>query len=174
MPGMDPADLLIRYGGPFSPGIVKSASGSFLQLEDGSRVLDFTAGQICATIGHNHPRVVEAIERACRDVMHLNSWSLSPPVLSLAERLIATLPAPLERAMFLSTGAEANEAALRMSKLFSGTFEVVALTRSWHGVTAGASAPAWAGSARSTVSSSTTSCPTFSCCRRRSAAASRC
>src|SRR5215216_1972161 len=148
MPGMDPADLLIRYGGPFSPGIVKSASGSFLQLEDGSRVLDFTAGQICATIGHNHPRVVEAIERACRDVMHLNSWSLSPPVLSLAERLIATLPAPLERAMFLSTGAEANEAALRMSKLFSGTFEVVALTRSWHGVTAGASAHTYAAGRR--------------------------
>jgi 2,2-dialkylglycine decarboxylase (pyruvate) len=148
MPGMDPADLLIRYGGPFSPGIVKSAEGSFLELEDGSHVLDFTAGQICATIGHNHPRVVEAIERACREVMHLNSWSLSPPVLALAERLVATLPAPLERAMFLSTGAEANEAALRMSKLFSGQFEVVALTRSWHGVTAGASAHTYAAGRR--------------------------
>ena len=134
------SDLLIRYGGPFAPGLVKSASGSFIEMEDGSRVLDFTAGQICATIGHNHPRVVEAIERACREVMHLNSWSLSPPVISLAERLIETLPAPLERAMFLSTGGEANEAALRMAKLSSGRFEVAALTRSWHGVTAGASA----------------------------------
>jgi 2,2-dialkylglycine decarboxylase (pyruvate) len=145
---MDPADLLIRYGGPFAPGVVKSASGSFLELEDGSRVLDFTAGQICATIGHNHPRVVEAIERSCREVMHLNSWSLSPPVLSLAERLISTLPAPLERTMFLSTGAEANEAALRMTKLFSGRFEVIALTRSWHGVTAGASAHTYAAGRR--------------------------
>src|SRR4051812_1734863 len=147
-PVMDPADLLIRYGGPFSPGIVKSASGSFLELQDGSRVLDFTTGQICATIGHSHPRVVEAIERACREVMHLNSWSLSPPVLSLAERLVATLPEPLERTMFLSTGAEANEAALRMSKLFSGRFEVAALTRSWHGVTAGASAHTYAAGRR--------------------------
>ena len=43
------SDLLIRYGGPFAPGIVKSASGSFIEMEDGSRVLDFTAGQICAT-----------------------------------------------------------------------------------------------------------------------------
>jgi len=92
--------------------------------------------------------VVEAIERACREVMHLNSWSLSPPVLSLAERLVATLPAPLERTMFLSTGAEANEAALRMSKLFSGRFEVAALTRSWHGVTAGASAHTYAAGRR--------------------------
>lgn len=145
---MDSADLLIRYGGPFADGIVTSASGSFIELEDGTRVLDFTAGQICATIGHNHPRVVDAIERACRDVLHLNSWSLSPPVLSLAERLIATLPSPLERAMFLSTGGEANEAALRMSKLAGGGFEVVALTRSWHGVTAGASAHTHAGGRR--------------------------
>jgi 2,2-dialkylglycine decarboxylase (pyruvate) len=142
------SDLLVRYGGPFAPGLVRSASGSFVELDDGRRVLDFTAGQICATIGHNHPRVVEAIERACRDVLHLNSWSLSPPVLSLAERLIGTLPAPLERAMFLSTGGEANEAALRMAKLASGAFEVVSFTRSWHGVTAGASALTTAGGRR--------------------------
>jgi 2,2-dialkylglycine decarboxylase (pyruvate) len=142
------SDLLIRYGGPFAPGLVKSASGSFIEMEDGSRVLDFTAGQICATIGHNHPRVVEAIERSCREVMHLNSWSLSPPVISLAERLIETLPPPLERAMFLSTGGEGNEAALRMAKLFSGKFEVAALTRSWHGVTAGVSAHTYAAGRR--------------------------
>ena len=142
------SELLIRYGGPFAPGLVKSASGSFIEMEDGSRVLDFTAGQICATIGHNHPRVVEAVERSCREVMHLNSWSLSRPVISLAERLLDTLPAPLERAMFLSTGGEANEAALRMAKLASGKFEVIALTRSWHGVTAGASAHTHAGGRR--------------------------
>jgi 2,2-dialkylglycine decarboxylase (pyruvate) len=142
------SDLLIRYSGPFSPGLVTSASGSFIEMEDGSRVLDFTAGQICATIGHNHPDVVAAIERSCREVMHLNSWSLSPPVIEVAERLIGTLPPPLERAMFLSTGGESVEAALRMAKLSSGNFEVAALTRSWHGVTAGASAHTHAGGRR--------------------------
>jgi 2,2-dialkylglycine decarboxylase (pyruvate) len=142
------SDQLIRYAGAFSPGIASSASGSFYVLDDGRRMLDFTAGQICATIGHNHPRVVEAIERACRDVLHLNSWVLSEPVVRLARQLVATLPPPLERAMFLSTGGEANEAALRMAKLFSGGFEVLALTRSWHGVTAGASAITHAGARR--------------------------
>ncbi|UGS36715.1 aspartate aminotransferase family protein [Capillimicrobium parvum] len=135
----DPRDLLIRYGGSFTDGVVASASGSWMQLDDGRRVLDFTAGQICATIGHNHPAVVAAIERAGRDVLHLNAWALSPPVLSLAEHLVATLPPGLERAMFLSTGAEGNEAALRMAKLATGGFEVLSLTRSWHGMTAGAS-----------------------------------
>jgi 2,2-dialkylglycine decarboxylase (pyruvate) len=142
----DRADLLVRYGGQFIPGVVRRASGSFVEMVDGQRVLDFTAGQICATVGHNHPRVVAAIEAACREVVHLNSWMLCEPVLSLAERLVATLPDPLRRVMFLSTGGEGIEAALRMAKLASARFEVVSLTRSWHGVTAGASAVTYAAS----------------------------
>lgn len=135
----DPSDLLIRYGGDFVDGVVASASGSWMEMTDGRRVLDFTAGQICATIGHNHPAVVDAIERSCREVLHLNAWALSPPLLSLAEHLLATLPPQLQRAMFLSTGGEGIEAALKMAKLATGGFEVLSLTRSWHGMTAGAS-----------------------------------
>ena len=115
-----------------------------METVDGQRVLDFTAGQIRATVGHNHPRVVAAIEAACREVLHLNSWMLSEPVLALADRLVGTLPEPLRRVMLLSTGGEGIEAALRMAKLSSGRFEVAALTRSWHGVTAGASAVTYA------------------------------
>ena len=137
-------NLIVRYGGGFVDGVVRRASGSFLELADGRRVLDFTAGQICATIGHNHPRVVAAIEDACRDVMHLNSWMLSEPVLALAARLVETLPEPLRRVMLLSTGGEGVEAALRMAKLSSGRFEVVSLLRSWHGITAGAAAVTYA------------------------------
>ncbi len=139
------SEPLIRYAGPFVPGVARSASGSFYELDDGRRMLDFTAGQICATIGHNHPRVVQAIEQASREVLHLNSWVISEPVLRLADRLIDTLPAPLEKAMLLSTGGEANEAALRMAKLYTGRFEVLSLTRSWHGLTAGMSALTHAG-----------------------------
>jgi 2,2-dialkylglycine decarboxylase (pyruvate) len=139
------SEQLIRYAGPFGPGVARAASGSFYELDDGRRMLDFTAGQICATIGHNHPRVVGAIEQACREVLHLNSWVLSEPVLRLARRLIETLPPPLDRALFLSTGGEANEAAVRMAKLHTGRFEVLSLTRSWHGLTAGMSALTHAG-----------------------------
>jgi 2,2-dialkylglycine decarboxylase (pyruvate) len=142
------ADRLIRYAGAFAPDVVARASGSFVETVDGRRVLDFTAGQICATIGHNHPRVVAAIEEACRSVLHLNAWTLSEPVLALADRLIQTLPAPLARAMFLSTGGEGIEAAVRMAKLTTGGFEVASLTRSWHGLTAGAAALTLAGGAR--------------------------
>jgi 2,2-dialkylglycine decarboxylase (pyruvate) len=146
---MDPrTGLLIRYGGEFVDDVVRRASGSFVETRGGRRVLDFTAGQICATVGHNHPRVIAAIERACRDVLHLNSWMLSEPVLALAERLIATLPEPLRRVMLLSTGGEGIEAALRMAKLSSGRFEVASLTRSWHGVTGGAATVTYAAGRR--------------------------
>ena len=90
---MDPrSDRLIRYAGAFAPDVVASASGSFVETVDGRRILDFTAGQICATVGHNHPRVVAAIEEACRSVLHLNAWTLSEPVLQLADRLVGYAP----------------------------------------------------------------------------------
>jgi 2,2-dialkylglycine decarboxylase (pyruvate) len=131
---------LIRYGGAFAGEVVTRASGSYVETASGRRVLDFTAGQICATIGHNHPRVGAAIRRALDEVVHLNSWMLSPPVLELAGALLATVPPPLEKAMFLSTGGESIEVAVRMAKLRTGRFEVASLTRSWHGLSGGAAA----------------------------------
>jgi 2,2-dialkylglycine decarboxylase (pyruvate) len=131
---------LIRYGGAFSEELIVRASGSFIETAAGRRLLDFTAGQICATVGHNHPLVGAAIRRTLDEALHLNSWMLSPPVLELADALLATVPAPLERAMFLSTGGESVEVAVRMAKLSSGRFEVASLTRSWHGLTGGAAA----------------------------------
>ncbi|WP_395103890.1 aspartate aminotransferase family protein [Actinomadura sp. SCN-SB] len=127
--------LLIRYGGDFVPDVIARASGSRLETVEGTTVLDFTAGQICATIGHNHPAIGAAVRAALDRVVHLNSWMLSEPVLALAQRLDRLLP--FDRFMALSTGGEANEAALRMAKLATGGFEVGALTRSWHGMTAG-------------------------------------
>jgi 2,2-dialkylglycine decarboxylase (pyruvate) len=134
------ADRLIRYGGVFFDDLIVRAGGSYVETAEGRRVLDFTAGQICATVGHNHPRVGAAIRQALDQVVHLNSWMLSPPVLELADALLATVPPPLERAMFLSTGGESVEAAVRMAKLRTGGFEVASLTRSWHGLTGGAAA----------------------------------
>jgi 2,2-dialkylglycine decarboxylase (pyruvate) len=133
-------ERLIRYGGAFAGELVVRARGSWLETAGGSRVLDFTAGQICATVGHNHPRVMAAIQRSLEEVVHLNSWMLSPPVLDLADALLETVPAPLDRAMFLSTGGESVEVAVRMAKLGTGRFEVASLTRSWHGLTGGAAA----------------------------------
>jgi 2,2-dialkylglycine decarboxylase (pyruvate) len=141
-------DGLIRYGGAFWGETIVRASGSYIETASGRRVLDFTAGQICATIGHNHPRVAAAVRGALDEVVHLNSWMLSPPVLELAGALLATVPSPLAKAMFLSTGGESIEVAVKMAKLHTGGFEVASLTRSWHGLTGGAAALTMAGGRR--------------------------
>ena len=131
---------LIRYGMETVPRLVAKARGSVLWDTEGREILDFTSGQMCATIGHNHPRIVAAIEKACDGALHLYSGMMSPAVVELAGRLAAMLPPNLAKALFLSTGAEANEAALRMAKLHTGRYEVVGMTGSWHGMTAGAAA----------------------------------
>ncbi|HEY8629857.1 MAG TPA: aspartate aminotransferase family protein [Gaiellaceae bacterium] len=129
--------FLIRYAGGFAPFLVSRANGAWVETADGRRVLDFTSGQICSTLGHNHPRIVAAIRGALDEVVHLNSWMLSEPVLALAERLASLFPAGLDKVILLNTGSEANEVALKLAKMHTGRFEVVGLARSFHGLLAG-------------------------------------
>jgi 2,2-dialkylglycine decarboxylase (pyruvate) len=136
---------MFRYVANFAPYFGTRASGSFIYDENGRAILDFCSGQMCATLGHNHPAVIAAIESACRDVLHLFSGVLSPPVVQLAEELGSILPPALQKMMFMSTGSESNEAALRIAKLKTGGFEVLALSGSWHGITQGASASTYNG-----------------------------
>lgn len=131
---------LIRYGGQFVPHIIQRARGSYLYDRQDNAILDFTSGQMCATLGHNHPAVVAALHQAGEEVLHLFSGMLSPSVIQLADKLCSLLPPPLQKVLLLNTGSEANEAALRLAKLHTGGFEVVGLSASWHGMTAGASA----------------------------------
>lgn len=136
---------MFRYVGAFAPYLGTRASGTTIYDETGRAILDFCSGQMCATLGHNHPAVSEAIERSCRDVIHLFSGVLSPPVLELAESLGALLPPGLQKMMFMSTGSESNEAAMRVAKLASGGFEIVGLTGSWHGITQAAGSSTYNG-----------------------------
>ncbi len=140
----DPGRHLINYGFEFFPAQIESAQGVTLRGVDGQEYLDFTSGQMCAILGHSHPDIVAAIEKACREALHLYSGMISVPVVKLAEELAALLPDGLQKMIFLNTGAEANEAALRMAKLHTGRFEVLAFTGSWHGMTAGVSSITYA------------------------------
>ncbi|MGJ7037346.1 2,2-dialkylglycine decarboxylase (pyruvate) [Shinella sp. BE166] len=129
---------LIRYGGSFDPAIIERAEGSFVYDADNRPILDFTSGQMSALLGHSHPKIVTAVQRQMAKVAHLFSGMLSRPVVELAERLAALAPG-LDRVMLLSTGAESNEAAIRMAKLVTGRHEIVAFSKSWHGMTGAAS-----------------------------------
>lgn len=131
---------LVRYGGEFAPEIIERAEGSFLYGEGGRKILDFTSGQMSAILGHSHPEIVATVQRQIATLDHLFSGMLSRPVVDLARRLAQSLPAPLERALLLTTGAESNEAAIRMAKLVTGKHEIVSFASSWHGMTQAAAA----------------------------------
>ncbi|QGY02752.1 aspartate aminotransferase family protein [Methylobacterium mesophilicum SR1.6/6] len=129
---------LVRYGGAFAPVIVERAEGSFVIDADGRKILDFTSGQMSAILGHGHPEIAAVVADHVRTLDHLFSGMLSRPVVDLATELARLAPGQLDRSMLLTTGAEANEAALRMAKLATGGWEVVSFAQSWHGMTAGA------------------------------------
>ncbi len=132
-------DHLVRYGGDVFPTLFRSAKGTVVTDMNGREYLDFTSGQMCATIGHNHPAIVEAVRRAGEKAYHFFSGMIPEVVAELAQVLARDwLPGDLTKTIFVNTGSEATEVALRMAKLVTDGYEVLALGGSWHGITAGA------------------------------------
>jgi 2,2-dialkylglycine decarboxylase (pyruvate) len=140
--------LLVRYGSGFAPVVVERAAGSFVYDETGRAILDFTSGQMSAVLGHSHPDVVASVTHSMATLDHLHSAMLSRPVLDLAQALDEITPAPLERSLLLSTGGEANEAAIRMAKTVTGGYEIVSFSQSWHGMTAGSASATYSAGRR--------------------------
>jgi 2,2-dialkylglycine decarboxylase (pyruvate) len=133
-------DFLIRYGGDDFPDLFVSAKGTIVRDRAGREYLDFTSGQMCATIGHNHDAIVAAVNRAGQKAFHLFSGMIPEAVPDLARTLARDwLPAGISRSIFVNTGSESNEVALRIAKMFTDGYEVLALGGSWHGVTGAAS-----------------------------------
>ena len=135
---------LIHYGRDFVGELITRAKGSYLYTENNRAILDFSSGQMCATIGHSHPRILQAIKEAGDTVIHLDSTMLSPAVIELASRLCAMLPSALGKVQLLNTGGEANEAAIRLAKISTGRFEIISMAGSWHGTTTGAASTTYA------------------------------
>ena len=128
---------LLKYGGEFVAFVPVRAEGSFLYDEAGRRVLDFTSGQMSAVLGHSHPEIVATVRDGIGRLDHLFSSMLSRPVVDLAEALAQLVP-ELPKVMLLSSGGEANEAAIKLAKLVTGAWEVVGFAQSWHGMTGAA------------------------------------
>ena len=133
-------DFLVRYGGDVFPNLFTSAKGTIVKDSNGREYLDFTSGQMCATIGHNHPAIVEAVHRAGEKAFHMFSGMIPEVVAELGQVLARDwLPGNIKKTIFVNTGSEATEVALRMAKMYTGGYEILALGGSWHGITGGAS-----------------------------------
>ncbi|WP_436640192.1 aspartate aminotransferase family protein [Microbaculum sp. FT89] len=132
-------EFLVRYGGDVFPNLFSSARGTVVKDVEGTEYLDFTSGQMCATIGHNHPAIVEAVQRAGEKAYHFFSGMIPEVVAQLAKVVGEEwMPGDLTRSIFINTGSEATEVALRMAKMYTDGYEVLTLGGSWHGITGGA------------------------------------
>ncbi|KAH8901359.1 PLP-dependent transferase [Thozetella sp. PMI_491] len=128
---------LMKTGVPFSPAIITRAKGTILYDTTGRQILDFTSGQMSSLLGHSHPEIVQVVQSNIAELDHLLSNMITDPVVALAERLARFLPKPLEKSFFLNTGSESTEAAIKMAKCYTGKFEIVAFSASYHGLTQG-------------------------------------
>jgi 2,2-dialkylglycine decarboxylase (pyruvate) len=125
--------------------ILERGAGSVVWDTTGKAYLDFNAGQMCSALGHNHPRIVAAIQDACQQLIHASSSLLNVKEIRLAEKLTSTVPDPLQKTFFLLSGSDANEAALAVAKKYTGHYEVASPHTSFHGLSESARAVTFTG-----------------------------
>lgn len=123
------------YGTP-SINIV-SGSGCYLTADDKKRYLDFIGGIATNVLGHAHPVITKAVRKQIGVLAHVSNLYASPVSLELAHKLIDMTGDADARVFFCNSGAEANEAALKLSRK-TGRTRIVSTLGSFHGRTMGA------------------------------------
>ncbi len=104
---------------------------------DGVKYLDFLGGIATNLLGHNHPAIVAAVSKQIRQLSHVSNFYAHPVALELAEKLQKMTTDKSARVFFCNSGAEANEAAIKIARLHRGK-RIVAATGAFHGRTMGA------------------------------------
>jgi 4-aminobutyrate aminotransferase/(S)-3-amino-2-methylpropionate transaminase len=144
IPGPKGAELMEKWHrfeadvvGCQAPVVWQSAKGCLVNDVDGNVFIDWTSGVLVTNVGHCHPHLVKATQRASEDL--LNNYECANTYrIEAAERLAKALPKPLEKCFFLSTGSEAIEGALRLMKRYTGKYEILSFEGGFHGRTPGA------------------------------------
>lgn len=116
-----------------------SAEGIYLDTADGKRFIDFISGIAVSSLGHRHPKVIEAIEKQISKHLHVMVYGefIQEPQSKLAGLLCSQLPKRLQRIYFVNSGTEANEGALKLAKKYTGRPKLIGFRNSYHGDTHG-------------------------------------
>ncbi len=131
------AVMMDNYGTP--PLVLVSGSGAEVTDADGMTYLDLLAGIAVNVLGHGHPAIVEAVTEQLTTLGHVSNLYATEPGIALAEQLVAHFGADLvtpARVFFCNSGAEANEAAFKISRL-TGRTKIIAAQNAFHGRTMG-------------------------------------
>ncbi|MBL7497247.1 aspartate aminotransferase family protein [Frankia sp. CNm7] len=120
-----------------APLVVNRAEGSHFWDSSGKRYLDFSSQLVNANIGHQHPRVVEAIIEQARKLTTIAPFHANETRSEAARLIAAHAPGDLDMVFFTNGGAEATENAIRMARLTTGRHKILTTYRSYHGATGG-------------------------------------
>lgn len=126
---------------PYAAGFeVEKAEGSYIYGKDGRAYLDFVAGVSANTLGHSHPKMLNAIKEQADKYLHVmvyGEYAQEKPV-ELCRLLAEATPEPLEVTYLVNSGAEAIDGALKLAKRYTGREEIISMKNSYHGNTHGA------------------------------------
>lgn len=117
---------------------VARAEGVYFWDVDGKRYIDFSAQLMNMNIGHQHPRVVRAIQEQASQLCFAHPGLATEPRGQLGKILAEITPGDLKKTFFCLGGAEANENAIKMARMFTGRHKIIAQYISYHGATHGA------------------------------------
>ena len=123
------------------PLILKKGKMQYCWDELGNKMIDLLGMNLCISIGHAHPAVVEAVTAQVQELTHCTTMFHHPVPAHLAEELAATMPAGEDWVVhFTNSGAEAIDLAMMMARASTGNHDIIALRNSYHGATYGAQA----------------------------------
>lgn len=117
---------------------VARAKGIYFWTPEGKRFIDFNSQLMCVNIGHGDERVVRAIQEQAAVLPYANPFMATEVRARLSVKLAELTPGSIDAFFFTNGGAEANENAIRIARLFTGRHKIGARYRSYHGGTAGA------------------------------------
>lgn len=118
-----------------APLPVERAEGVYLYTPDGDRILDFNSQLMSVNIGHSHPHVVAAMKKAVDGLIYAFPGSATEVRARLGQKLAQLMPGDLNTFFFTLGGAESNENAIKMARLYTGRHKVLSRYRSYHGAT---------------------------------------
>ncbi len=118
---------------------IERAEGVYLYGSDGKSYMDLISGIGVSALGHRHPHVIQAIKNQLDKHLHVMVYGeyIQSASNELAKKLTNLLPAQLNCSYFVNSGTEANEAALKLAKRYTGRTEIISCRKSYHGSTHG-------------------------------------
>ena len=116
---------------------VARSKGIYFWTPEGKRFIDFNSQLMCVNIGHGDERVVRAIQEQAATLAYANPFMATEVRARLAVKLAEITPGDIDAFFFTNGGAEANENAIRIARMFTGRHKIAARYRSYHGGTAG-------------------------------------